>query len=230
MAIEWARDEKSTWRATFSLMKNQLDDVLDRAVMNHQLLTHPFYQRWEAGELSRYELIHYAEQYRYFESMLPMFLEGLCGQLPDGPARESVMANLSDEVTAPSHLGLFEKFAFSLGAGEAEISTAMSHLVESYFHILRMSPVSSLAGLWAYESQGATIADSKAAGLLKHYGMKSDAIEFWTVHGSIEGDHAKWTLRALDLLDGDAEEVGAAAQLIAAAWWNFLDERELLAA
>jgi len=30
-------------------------------------------RRWEAGELKRDELTHYAEQYRFFETMLPTF-------------------------------------------------------------------------------------------------------------------------------------------------------------
>jgi pyrroloquinoline-quinone synthase len=207
-----------------------LEVTLDNALSDLQLLRHPFYQRWEAGELRREELTKYAEQYRYFEAMLPVFLESVSEQLPNGPVRDLVLANLADEVSPPSHIDLLEQFARFFDAAEPEISPAMLHLVSSYSSLLQRGPASSLAGLWAYESQGAAIADSKAEGLIKHYEADSGATAFWTVHGTIEEDHAKWTLDALETLDPDADEVRAAALLIARAWWSFLDERELLAA
>jgi len=45
----------------------------------------------------------------------------------------------------------------------------MANLVDSYAQALLRGSASGLAGLFAYESQGAAIADSKAAGLNKHY-------------------------------------------------------------
>ena len=211
-------------------MTLRLQATLDTALADLQLLKHPFYQRWEAGELHRDELTDYVEQYRYFEAMLPIFLESLSEQLPVGPSKDLVLANLSDEVSPPSHLDLLEQFARFLDADESAISPAMLALVSSYSSLLQRSPASSLAGLWAYESQGAAIADSKAEGLVDHYGAGPDAIAFWSAHGTIEEDHAKWTLEALESLDPDVDEVRSAALLIAQAWWSFLDERESLAA
>jgi pyrroloquinoline quinone (PQQ) biosynthesis protein C len=103
-------------------------------------------------------------------------------------------------------------------------------LVESYARLLELGPIASLAGLWAYEGQGAEIARSKAEGLVRHYGASQAATQFWTVHGVLEGDHAQWTLGALSLLDIDPAEAQFAVRLIGDAWWSFLDERELLAA
>jgi pyrroloquinoline-quinone synthase len=210
-------------------MTTQLATTLDAALRDYQLLNHPFYRRWEAGELSRDELTHYAEQYRYFEAMFPLFLEGLSTQLAAGPVRDAVLDNLTDEVSAPSHLELFDRFARWFDASDAEISPAMAHLVGVYWLLSKRGPTSSLAGLWAYESQGARIAESKAAGLIAHYGAESEAVAFWMLHGLVEDDHAKWTLEALALLEPDAGEVEHAARLIGQAWWSFLDERELLA-
>jgi pyrroloquinoline quinone (PQQ) biosynthesis protein C len=210
-------------------MADKLDTQLDRTLEPYQLLEHPFYRRWEAGGLRRDELTSYAEQYRFFEAMLPTFLSALSAQLPDGFIRDSVLANLSDEVTAPSHLSLFDVFARSFGATDAPMSSAMSQLITAYDQLLLQGPVSSLAGLWAYESQGAAIADSKAEGLVKYYGACGDDVAFWMMHGSLEGDHAKWTLDALEALDPDVDEVSQAAQVIGRAWWSFLDERELMA-
>jgi pyrroloquinoline-quinone synthase len=191
-------------------------------------LNHPFYQRWEAGELSLEELRLYAEQYRHFEAMLPEFLRRLSSELPNGVARDSVLKNLADEVATPSHLDLFENFATFYGALDVPLTAAMRRLVDAYFEVLTDGPAEALAGLWAYESQGAGIADSKAEGLAQYYGANHDALTFWMAHGSIEGDHAKWTLEALEALKPDEDVVLQAARVIANAWWEFLDERELV--
>jgi pyrroloquinoline-quinone synthase len=211
-------------------MTTPLELALDAALTDHRLLEHPFYRRWEAGEVSRDELTRYAEQYRFFEAMFPKFLESLSQQLPDGAARDAVLDNLNDEVTAPSHLELFDRFASSFDATDAPISPAVAELVEAYARLLELGPRVSLAGLWAYETQGAEIAQSKADGLVTHYGASATAVEFWTVHGLVEGSHAQGTLEALTGLNIDPGEALLGAQLIGDAWWAFLDERELLAA
>lgn len=204
--------------------------ALDATLKDHRLLSHPFYRRWEAGDVSRDELGRYAEQYRFFEAMFPEFLEALASQLPDGPARRVVLDNLNDEISAPSHLELFDQFGSFFDADDAPISPAMSNLVESYNTVLELGAQTALAGLWAYETQGAEIAQSKADGLLAHYGATDTATEFWTVHGLVEGDHASGTLEALASLDVDLGEAQLGAQIIGDAWWSFLDERESLAA
>jgi len=210
-------------------MNAQLQETIDTVLIDRQLLAHPFYRRWENGELTIGELTKYAEQYRFFETMLPTFLLSLSEQLPEGPARDAVVDNYRDEVSSPSHLELFGRFADFYNAGDAPISPAMQTLVASYADVLRRSPVSALAGLLAYEYQGAAIADSKANGLIKHFDASSDAVTFWTVHGTIEEDHAAWTMDALASLEPDEGEVNEAARLVSEAWWAFLDERELLA-
>ena len=210
-------------------MRTELHEALDAALVNRRLLDHPFYRRWEAGQLNDGELTGYAEQYRYFETMLPAFLLSLSEQLPEGPARDAVLDNYRDEVASPSHLELFEAFADFYDATEAPISHAMTALVASYDEVLRRSPATALAGLLAYESQGAAIADSKADGLVKHFNASSDAVTFWSVHGSIEANHASWTMDALTSLEPDEADVEAGARLVGEAWWSFLDERELFA-
>jgi pyrroloquinoline-quinone synthase len=208
-------------------MDTSLNATLRETLADRQLLSHPFYRRWESGQLSREELTSYAEQYRYFETMLPGFLEELSEQLPEGPARDAVLDNLRDETAPPSHLELFELFATFYDARVVAASPSMSNLVDAYRRVLEMGPESALAGLWAYESQGAAIASSKAAGLRTHYGVDSDAVTFWDAHYLVEGDHAAWTLDALSMLAPDVDEVAMATRLVGEAWWSFLDEREL---
>jgi len=210
-------------------MTTDLQQSFFDALRDRQLLDHPFYRRWEAGELSRDELARYAEQYRYFESMMPDFLARLRDELQPGEARDLVEANLRDEVSPPSHLQLFELFAKCFDATDAPISPAMQKILDAYDGVSRRGTVAALAGLLAYESQGASVADSKGAGLAKHYDAPLEALLFWDEHGSVEGDHAEWTFDALASLSPDPDEVRTAARLVGDAWWAFLDERELQA-
>jgi pyrroloquinoline-quinone synthase len=210
-------------------MNTDLQHNFFDALNDRQLLDHPFYQRWEMGTLTRDELARYAEQYRHFETMMPGFLVQLRDSLEPGEAHDLVDANLMDEVSPPSHLELFEQFATSFGATDAPASPAMVSLLDAYVEVASQGPVSALAGLLAYESQGAAVAHSKGLGLAKHYSAPAEALVFWEEHGSIEGDHAEWTFDALASLDPDIDDVRVAARRVGDAWWAFLDERELQA-
>ena len=58
----------------------RLADAVARAVEGRELLTHPFYQRWEAGQLAPGELAEYAVHYRAFEAALPAVLTAVADQ------------------------------------------------------------------------------------------------------------------------------------------------------
>jgi pyrroloquinoline-quinone synthase len=210
-------------------MRNSVEVLVHRSLEGRRLLTHPFYVRWEEGALSRDELTAYAEQYRFFEAYLPEFLTELSGRLEDGPARDAVLANLNDETADPSHLSLFDQFAQAYEAHDANISPAMNALLLAYRTALDEGAAVAVAGLLAYEEQGAEIAVSKRDGLVRHYGGRSPAIDFWTVHGAMEGDHARWTLEGLAALAPPEESVMRGVGLVGGAWWDFLSEREALA-
>ncbi|HXW31468.1 MAG TPA: hypothetical protein VEJ21_00145, partial [Acidimicrobiales bacterium] len=84
-----------------------INRIYEEALADRRLLAHPFYRRWEAGELSGSELAAYAAQYRHFEAALPELLETVIQALPSGPARRAVEANLADERGVPAaHLSL----------------------------------------------------------------------------------------------------------------------------
>ncbi len=61
------------------------------ALAGRRLLEHPFYRRWEAGEVSMGELAGYAAQYCHFEGYRPGFLTTLVASLPEGPGRDLVI-------------------------------------------------------------------------------------------------------------------------------------------
>jgi len=201
--------------------------LLAEALEGRRLLDHPFYRRWEAGGLAEGELASYASQYRFFEEYLPIALDTVAKGLPEGRARESVLANLADELGPPvSHLELFTAFEQAVGASAESPGPAVTELVSLYRDAASGQSGEALAVIAAYEIQASDIAATKAAGLRDHYGVNGAGREFWDVHASIEADHAQWTIDALAELGGP-ELVRDAARRSADAWWRFLDEREL---
>jgi len=209
----------------------RIRDALAEALAGRQLLTHPFYRRWEAGTLAEGELASYAEQYRLIERALPGTLDDIATGLPEGRARALVESNLADELGVPEpHTALFELFARAAGAApEAEPTAATSALLSALRQASLFGPVAALAMVAAYEVQAADIAASKAEGLRLHYGMAGEGTRFWDVHTSQEVAHADWSIEALTALEADPAVVRAAAQVAADAWWDFLTEREELA-
>jgi len=204
-----------------------IDQVILNATTGRRLLEHPFYRRWEAGELLPGELASYAGQYRHFEAMLPAFLESVIEMLPEGEARKAIEANLDDERGDPvPHLVLFDRFAEALDARPAEASAATSALVALYEKLAETGPVPALAGLVAYEHQAPGIAATKANGLRDHYELDDDAVAFWEHHGAVDVAHARWTIEALARLGAEPAVVASSVRRVADAWWEFLDERE----
>jgi len=196
-----------------------------------RLLDHPFYRRWEAGTLARGELAAYAEQYRHIEAALPEVLRRVASNLPDGPARAAVNANLSDELGRPApHLELFDTFAAAAGARPgAPPAPATRSLAALQLSSAASDPVRGLGVLASYETQAAAVAATKAAGLRRHYGIDGPGAAFWDVHAGLEADHADWTASALAATAASPAQVTSAVADGARAWWQFLDERQTAA-
>src|SRR5215467_8974545 len=69
----------------------------DLEIASFDLLKHPFYQAWSAGELTREDLKFYAEQYYYHVSGFPTYLTTLHSRMPEGPMRRAVLVNAYEE-------------------------------------------------------------------------------------------------------------------------------------
>jgi len=198
---------------------------IDHALEGRLLLTHPFYRRWEAGELLDGELAAYGAQYEHFERQLPLTLAAIVETCPSGDVRDAVGANLDDELHRPSpHLELLASFLEAVGATTAAPTPATLALVALYEEAPARSTGFALGVVAAYERQAAAIARSKADGLRVHYGLDDAATCFWDVHAVLEEEHADWTLGAADTLP--REEVLAGVADSRDAWWSFLDERD----
>jgi pyrroloquinoline-quinone synthase len=215
------------------MLRADLELMITETLEDRRLLEHPFYRRWEAGELAPGELAAYAAEYRHFESLLPEVLETIVAGIDDPDARALVQANLDDERGVPApHLELFDTFAEAVGADTgAAPAPASARLVERYRDAAASGSAVGLAALVAYEIQAPAIATSKGDGLRAHYGLGPSATAFWDVHGAMDADHASWALDALAEVSAGTPDpvVGDAVRSAADAWWAFLDEREALA-
>lgn len=202
---------------------------VEEIVKERHLLTHPFYTRWQNGEVTIDQLREYARQYYHYEKALPGFLRNAVDKLPEGPARDAVANVLNDELTHPKpHTDLWMQFAEGLGLDadevrETEASTSTRNLVATYDELSQRASDEALAALYAYESQVPEVADAKADGLRRHYGVSDESsLAFFELHSRLDVHHA----RALRTAFTESESADKAAGKAMDAWWRMLDQFE----
>jgi pyrroloquinoline-quinone synthase len=219
---------------------------LEAQIAQYDLLTHPFYQAWSMGELTREELKEYAAEYWHHVSAFPSYLSALHAGMPDGEERREVLRNLAEEegVDAPlgrPHSDLWMDFAEGMGATRAEVlgrtvQPEMAALIAGYRELMQEKPVVAMAALYAYESRVPGIAKTKAEGLAAHYATTGAAARYFTLHETADVHHAAvWRELMNAQLAKDPEAAEAAltvAERAAKALWMALDgvERERLKA
>lgn len=204
---------------------------IDLMIEEQNLMTHPFYHRWQKGKVSMEVLRSYATQYYAYESALPRFLQCAIDHLPDGPARASLLDNLADESGGPNpHPELWLRFCDALGLGREDVRTAellprTANLVYTYESLCDRGPDEALASLYAYEVQFPAVAATKAEGLRRFYGITDRAaLEFFDVHSTLDHEHAAGIRKGLV----DSELAREAAALALDAWWGMLDAFEAM--
>lgn len=194
---------------------------LDRAIADRRLLDHPFYQAWAAGTLSRDDLAFYSTQYWRQVEAFPGYLETVAARLPDGPARQRVLANLADE-RDDDHPGLWLDFARALGREPAAVASSPREpetvaCVDSFEHAMSGAPPAFALGmLYGYESQTPEVAATKIEGLRGHYGIDGPPIAYFELHGELDVEHSSEMASAIEDVAPDPEtraqaEAGARA-------------------
>jgi pyrroloquinoline-quinone synthase len=173
---------------------------LDVAIAERNLLTHPFYQHWQAGTLSRARLQLYAAQYYLHVEAFPVHLAELAHR-SKGALRALILENLAEEEDpAASHPKLWRDFAAAIGVSEETLWTStplpgIRLLIETYRQICNeRSLAEAVAALYAYEAQVPEIAASKIDGLRRHYGVNAaQGLAYFTVHEEADKVHrAAW--------------------------------------
>jgi pyrroloquinoline-quinone synthase len=228
---------------TKTLNADELCDRLDAIIEERSLLKHPFYQKWQAGELTLDELRGYACQYYHHVLQFPRYVSGAhanCDNLAD---RQELLENLVEEEQGPqNHPELWLQFGEALGLRREDMTDAQPlpetlAVDDSFRRLTKDSPfISGIATLYAYESQVPEIAATKMAGLKQFYGINSpQGLRFFVVHHSLDVEHSKITRNMVSRYarsEREQEQASEAVRDATDALWTFLDGicREYVAA
>jgi pyrroloquinoline-quinone synthase len=215
-------------------------EQLDARIAKHDLLCHPFYKAWSAGELTREDLREYAMDYYHHVEAFPTYLAELGIRLNEGELRRAVLANLYDEKgledgagqTAVEHSELWLDFAEGMGA-EREIYghspvPEVAGLMQ-YFHRVASdgTPEEALAAFYAYESQVPRVAAEKARGLREIYGADEKTCGYFNLHTTADVFHSQvWKQQLGKRIEANpetADKALAAGEAAAKALWRALD-------
>jgi pyrroloquinoline-quinone synthase len=212
---------------------------LDARIAAFDLLCHPFYKAWTAGELTRDDLREYAIDYYHHVAAFPAYLAEFAARLPEGELRGAVLANMADENGEPNILGepqkahseLWLDFAEGMGAERQVLHNPIPEIRNLIDHFRTIaaegSPEEALAAFYAYESQVPRVAEEKARGLRDQYGADEKTRAYFTSHTTADRFHSQvWHQqleKRLEQKPAQAESAIEAAEAAARALWNGLD-------
>ncbi|MBZ5647932.1 MAG: iron-containing redox enzyme family protein [Acidobacteriia bacterium] len=211
---------------------------MERRIAPYDLLCHPLYKAWSAGELTREDLKQYASDYYHHVAAFPTYLSAFNARLSAGPLREAVMANYSDELGVGSpdgrpHDEIWLDFAEGVGAHAAEVRAQqpvqeVRDLIDTFLRIARTaSNPEVIAAFWAYESQVPRLAREKYVKLREKYAADDVTCGYFDLHAIADVYHAQTWKRKLgyELRDNPGLEEAAlnAAEEAAKALWRALD-------
>jgi pyrroloquinoline-quinone synthase len=200
---------------------------LDARIKKHDLLCHPFYKAWTAGELTCEDLRSYGQNYFHHVSAFPQYLQAFASRLPQGELRRAVEANHDDEMGlhgSRPHSELWLDFVEGMGGERAGMDALMRQ-----FHsaALEGGPEEALATFYAYESQVPRVAAEKFRGLQQMYAADAKTCEYFNLHTTADVYHSRvWKQQLANTVKGNpeaAERALEAASIAAKALWNALD-------
>ncbi len=187
-----------------------LIERIDEARARWNVLDHPFYRRWERGELTRDELGFYAGEYRH-----------AVVALADAAAAAGDAEHAAEEA---AHVGLWDDFAAALDASLDREPTAETRGCAEEWR--REDPLEARAVLYAVESGQPDISRTKLEGLTEHYGFSpgSNGTAYFELHAERDQEHATASRQVLaEASSKDADRLVAAAEAALEGNWRLLD-------
>jgi len=213
---------------------------LEARIAPYDLLCHPFYQAWAAGELTRDELRAYAQDYYSHVDAFPSYLAAFGLRLEDGELRRAVLSNMCDEkgvegrrgAGAVPHSDLWLDFAEGMGSSRnLEWHSPVPEMRQLVRHFHRIagegSPEEVLAAFYVYESQVPRIAKEKARGLREMYGADDKTCGYFALHATADVYHSQvWRKQLEKRIAANPEAASRAldaAESAARMLWKALD-------
>jgi pyrroloquinoline-quinone synthase len=215
-------------------------EQLDARIGQYDLLCHPFYKAWSAGQLTRDDLREYAQDYYHHVEAFPSYLAALGMRLEEGELRRAVLANMCDEKGADgrperdavAHSELWLDFAEGMGSSRnLECHSPVPEIRQLIGHFHQVASEGScegaLAAFYAYESQVPRIAQEKERGLREMYGVDDKTCGYFTLHATADIYHSKvWRKQLEKRIEARPETADAAldaAENAACMLWKALD-------
>lgn len=191
-------------------------DRIENARQRWDVLRHPFYQRWTAGELTPEELAHYSGQYRHAVEAIADVSEAAAAARPD----------LAEHaVEEREHVELWDRFVDAAGGEQAaELTPETAECVKEWTG--DHDTLAQLVTLYAIEAAQPEISRLKRDGLLSSYGFADGAgTAYFRVHQSRDAEHAAQARELLAELADEADEdrLVAVAEGAYRANWRLLD-------
>jgi len=213
---------------------------LEARIAKHDLLCHPFYKAWSAGELTRDDLREYSQDYYHHVEAFPSYLAAFALSLEEGELRRAVLANLCDEKGAEqqrgpnsvSHSDLWLDFAEGMGSSRnLEWHSPVPEIRQLVRHFQQVasdgSPEEALAAFYTYESQVPRIAQEKERGLRELYAADEKTCGYFSLHATADVYHSRvWRKQLEKRIPAHPEAAEAAldaAENAARMLWRALD-------
>jgi pyrroloquinoline-quinone synthase len=216
-------------------------EQMDARIAKYDLLCHPFYKAWAAGELTREDLQEYGRDYFYHVAEFPEYLQEFAARVEDDQLRRAVLVNRQDELgedelgtdvdRSRPHAELWLDFVEGMGGERAKGDAPVKEIAEltGWFHSVASegAPEEALAAFYAYESQVPRVAAEKARGLHEMYSAGEKTCEYFTLHTTADVYHSRiWKHQLGKIVDGNpqaAEKALNAGENAAKALWKALD-------
>ncbi|HEV3072054.1 MAG TPA: iron-containing redox enzyme family protein [Solirubrobacteraceae bacterium] len=197
--------------------------LLDAARMRVNVLEHPFYERWNAGELEPQELSFYAGQYRH--AVVALADASQLAAAKAGPEHAVALGRHAQE--EQSHIELWDDFARAVGGQER----GEEPLVQTHECAVTWTAggdlLEHLAVLYTVEVSQPAISTTKLHGLTTHYGLSADStgLHYFKLHATLDVEHARQARELISELaeDADAERMLARADAALRGNWTLLD-------
>jgi pyrroloquinoline-quinone synthase len=191
--------------------------LLDEARRRTNVLEHPFYQRWSAGELQDGELALYAGEYRHAVVALADASRQAAEQAAAdarGEAATHARELARHAAEEQAHVDLWDDFARAVGAEPEETHAPLAETracAESWTEGGDL--LESLAVLYAVEASQPAISTTKLEGLATHYRVAPDSAgaAYFRLHAKLDVEHAR---QARELIAGLMPTDSEAAQAV----------------